>query len=128
MTVPKQPPHIPRKHARQQLVLKVEFDDADGFRSNYLTDLSDGGVRIETSMEVGQRVLLNISFLGFVEPQQLDAIVQWTLPPNHPEGPASGLAFVDLADDARHWLSELLDASTNVFVSADRIKRSFPIV
>ncbi|MBA3541198.1 MAG: PilZ domain-containing protein, partial [Deltaproteobacteria bacterium] len=64
-------PPTQRRHARSQLVLKVEFDDAAGFRSNYLSDLSEGGVRIHTTMEVGQRILLNISFLGFVEPIQI---------------------------------------------------------
>lgn len=106
------PPFSPRKHIRQQLVLKVEFDDAEGFRSNYLSDLSEGGVRINTTLEIGQHILLNISFLRFVEPLQIEAVVQWTLPSNHPEGPASGLAFVNPSPQARTWLSNVLDAST----------------
>ncbi len=50
MTLPPGPPRQ-RRHSRQQLVLKVEFDDAAGFRSNYLSDLSEGGVRINTALE-----------------------------------------------------------------------------
>ena len=117
-----QPP-IPRRHQRQQLVLKVEFEDPAGFRSNYLSDLSEGGVRINSSMEVGQRLMLNISFLGFVEPMQIEAIVQWTLPATHPDGPASGLAFVDATDEARAWLADVLDASTQVFITAESPSR-----
>jgi Tfp pilus assembly protein PilZ len=97
--------------------LKVEFDNAAGFRSDYLSDLSEGGVRINTSMEVGQHFLLNISFLGFVDPLQIEAVVQWSLPPTHPDGPAAGLAFVDPSPEARAWLSDVLDASnTQIFI------------
>jgi hypothetical protein len=112
-----QPPPHPtgqRRHQRQQLVLKVEYDDAEGFRSNFLSDLSEGGVRINTTLEVGQRILLNISFLRFVEPVQIEAVVQWTLPSSHPDGPSSGLAFVDPTPEATAWLADVLDASTQL--------------
>jgi len=110
------PPPIPRRHPRQQLVLKVEFDDAACFRSNYLSDLSEGGVRIGTSMDVGQRFLLHISFLGFVEPLQIEAVVQWSLPEAHPDGPATGLAFLAPPPEAIAWLSDILEASTQTYI------------
>lgn len=106
---------VERRHSRQQLTLKVEFDDHAGFRSNYLSNLSEGGVRINTSLEVNQRLTLNISFLGFVDPVQLDAVVMWSLPATHPDGPASGLAFVDPSPEAQMWLNDLLDADTGIF-------------
>lgn len=116
---------MPRRRMRQQLVLKVEFDDAAGFRSNYLSDFSEGGVRISTSMEVGQSFLLNISFAGLVEPLQIEAVVQWSLPASHPDGPAAGLRFVDPSPEAAAWLADVLDASTSTFIitpeSADRV-------
>jgi Tfp pilus assembly protein PilZ len=110
------PPPIPRRHPRQQLILKVEFDDAACFRSNYLSDLSEGGVRVGTSMDVGQRFLLHISFLGFVEPLQIEAVVQWSLPETHPDGPAAGLAFLAPPPEATAWLSDILEASTQTYV------------
>jgi hypothetical protein len=64
--------------------LKVEFDNAAGFRPDYLSDLSEGGVRINTSMAVGQHFVLHISFLGFVDPLHIEAVVQWSLPASHP--------------------------------------------
>ncbi|HVK85296.1 MAG TPA: PilZ domain-containing protein [Kofleriaceae bacterium] len=112
------PPPFSRRHARQQLVLKVEFDDAEGFRSNFLSDLSEGGLRVNTVLEVGQRFTLNISFLKFVEPIQVEAVVQWTQGEDHEDGPASGLAFVDPTEDVRDWISEVLDAETNVHMIA----------
>lgn len=112
-----------RRHARQELVLKVEFDDAEGFRSNFLSDLSEGGVRINTALEVGQHILLNISFLGFVAPVQIAAIVQWSQPATDPEGAASGLAFVNPTPEARAWLSEVLEASSQMVALPEEASR-----
>ncbi|MCX5744492.1 MAG: PilZ domain-containing protein [Proteobacteria bacterium] len=116
-------PPSQRRHARSQLVLKVEFDDATNFRSNYLSDLSEGGVRIHATMEVGLHILLNISFLGFVEPIQIEAVVQWSQPESHPDGAASGLAFVDPSPEASAWLFDVLDASTQVFAAPEQPSR-----
>ncbi len=116
-------PPVPRRHARQQLVLKVEFDGPEGFRSNFLSDLSEGGVRLNTTMEIGHHILLNISFLGFVDPMEIEAVVQWTQPATHPEGPASGLAFVNPSPEARAWLTEVLDASTQVYIIPENSSR-----
>lgn len=109
-------PPIARHQLRHQLVLKVEFEDVAGFRSSYLSDLAEGGVRISTSMEVGQRCLLHISFLGFVDPFQIEAVVQWSLHAIHPEGPAAGLAFIDPSPEAVAWLSDILHASTKPYL------------
>lgn len=38
-------------------------------------------------MEVGQHFLLDLSFLGFVDRLQIEAVVQWSLPATHPDGP-----------------------------------------
>lgn len=118
-----QPPPSTRRHTRTQLVLKVEFDDRAGFRSNFLSDLSQGGVRINASLVVGQRLTLNISFLGFVEPLQIDAVVQWSLPATDPDGPASGLAFVDVTPEAQSWLGEVLDASSQIAITPEEPSR-----
>ena len=116
-------PPIPRHHPRQQLILKVEFDSAAGFRSNYLSDLSEGGIRLNTSMEVGERFVLHLSFLGFVEPLHIEAVVQWSLPDTHPDGPAAGLAFVDPSPEARGWLNDVLDSSTQIFILSESAHR-----
>jgi Tfp pilus assembly protein PilZ len=113
-------PSTPRHHPRQQLILKVEFENAAGFRSSYLSELSEGGVRIHRGMEVGQQFVLHISFLGFVDPLHIEAVVRWSLPASHPDGPASGLAFVDPSPEALAWLSDVLDASsTQIFIALE---------
>src|SRR5262245_2288576 len=107
---------IERRHLRQQLMLKVEFDDMAGFRSNYLTDLSEGGLRVNAELQVGQRFTLHISFLGFVEPIQIEAVVKWSLSATEPDGPAAGLAFVNPSLEAHGWLTDILDTSTEIYV------------
>lgn len=116
-------PPISRRHARQQLVLKVEFENPEGFRSNFLSDISEGGLRLNAALEIGQVILLNISFLGFVEPIEIEAVVQWTQPASHPDGAASGLAFVNPSPEAKTWLAEVLDASTQVYILPENSSR-----
>jgi hypothetical protein len=97
-------------------VLKVEFESASGFRASYLGgDFADGGIRIGTSLEIGQRLVLHISFQS-VEPLQIEAVVRWSLPATHADGPASGLAFVEPTPEAAAWLSDVLDSSTQVYI------------
>ncbi len=109
------PPTI-RRRPSQKLVLKIEFDSASGFRANYLGgDFQDGGIRVGTSMEIGQRLVLHISFQGG-EPLQIEAVVRWSLPASNPDGPASGLAFVDPTPEATAWLGDVLDSSTQVYI------------
>ncbi|HET7503332.1 MAG TPA: PilZ domain-containing protein [Kofleriaceae bacterium] len=101
----------PRRHARQQLVLKVEYDGPAGFCSDFLTDLSEGGLRINSRLEPGLRLALQLSFLGFVHPVQVEVEVVWVIPATRPGGPASGLAFIDPSPEARAWLAAILDHS-----------------
>jgi hypothetical protein len=123
MTRPRPVTHNNRQHSRQQLILKVEFDGPAGFRTDFLSNLSQGGLRINSSLEVGQRFMLDISFLGFVEPIQIEAEVQWAIPASHPEGPASGLAFIDPSPEAQYWLTDILDSSTVIRFAPDMAER-----
>ena len=109
------PSSLPRCHPRPQLVLQIGFDDAAGFRSSYLSDVSGGGVRITTSLHVGQRFFLSISAAGCRRPLQIEAVVQWSLPEAHPDGPAAGLAFLDPSPEAIVWLSDALAPSTGAY-------------
>jgi Tfp pilus assembly protein PilZ len=111
------PPHRWRR-TRQRVVLNIEYESASAFRASYLPDLPEGGIRIGTSMEVGQRILLNITFHGYGEPLQIGAVVRWSLPATHPDGPAAGLEFVEPSPEAVAWLTDVLDSSTQVYLLA----------
>jgi hypothetical protein len=107
-----QPMSRNRRHSRQQIVLKVEFESPAGFRSDFLSNISSGGLRLNSTLEVGQRFMLHISFFGFVEPIQIEAEVQWSIPASAPDGPASGLAFIDPSPGTAAWLADILEPST----------------
>lgn len=114
--MPRHPPTTIRRRPSQKVALKVEFESASSFRASYLGgDFADGGIRVGTSMEIGQRLVLHISFQGG-EPLQIEAEVRWALPASHPDGPASGLAFVDPSPEAVAWLGDVLDSSTQVYI------------
>jgi Tfp pilus assembly protein PilZ len=107
-----------RHKSRQQLILKVEFENATGFAVNYLSDLPKGGVRVHTSMTVGQHVLLSVSIPGVAKPLEIGASVQWSFPASHPDGPAAGLAFLDPSPEARTWLGDVLGAGKQAALSS----------
>jgi hypothetical protein len=118
MTLGLLPSPLPRCQPRPQLVLQIEFDDAAGFRSSYLSDASGAGIRIATSMQVGQRFFLSISSPGCGRPLQIEAVVQWSLPDAHPDGPAAGLTFIDPSPEATAWLGDALEPSTETYRGA----------
>lgn len=103
-----QSPQHPLQH---QLILKIEFDSATDFHADYLNDFPRGGVRIHASLEVGQRFMLHVLVLGVANLLQIEGVVQWSLPRADPDGPTSGLAFVDPSLEARAWLADILGAS-----------------
>jgi PilZ domain len=109
----------PRPTPRQQLILQVEFDSAASFRASYLSNLSGGGLRVDTSLPVGLALSLHISFRGLVDLFEIKAAVQWSLPGPHPEGPAAGLAFVDPSPAARAWLDEVLGGSARTGIAPE---------
>ncbi len=118
------PPQRPRRRARQQLALRVEFEDAASFRSSYLPNFPDGGVRIGTSMEVGQRFLLDISFFRAGDPAQIETVVEWSLSAAQPDDPAAGLRFLSPSPEAAAWLADILDVSTSTFIITPEAART----
>ena len=107
-----------QNHRLQHLVIKLEFDDLAAFHAHYLRDISGGGLRISASMAVGQRFRLDVSVPGFGEPLQIEAMVQWSLPARHPDGPAAGLAFLDPSREATAWLRDVHDAGARTVAAA----------
>lgn len=65
--------------ARTEMVLKVEYDQPTDLLADYLTNLSQGGLFICTSVpfEVGQEISFSVSFPGLLEPIELTGIVRW---------------------------------------------------
>lgn len=71
-----------RKEHREPLVLKVEYDDADGLVGDYTTNISQGGTFVLTHrhFELGAPVTLVLSFPGLIKPLPLAGQVKWIKP------------------------------------------------
>ena len=68
-----------RRDIRHATLLKVEYPNQDKVLSDYLTNLSEGGVFIETNdhYELGQTIDFCISFPGLFKPIECQGKVQW---------------------------------------------------
>lgn len=98
-----------RVDARYDLILKVEFGSVAQFHSDYLSNLSSGGLRLHTDhpLKVGQRLDLNLSFPGMLAAVTVEAEVRWTKPD---EGEA-GVAFTNLDARAKKHIERLVEAA-----------------
>lgn len=105
---------------RRSLLLKVEYQLDGVYHAEYVHNISMGGLLLSGEIEVGTRLVLRLSFLGFLAPLSLVAQVRWSEAESD-EGPAqSGLEFVALNETADEWLSSLLGGT---FSNDDRMKR-----
>jgi adenylosuccinate lyase len=100
-----------RSRPRYNLVLKVDYKWEDEFHFDYLTDLSEGGMRLRTSLPLrpGQRLTVRISFGKLFTPLEIDVEVRWVEPEGEP--PMAGVAFVDMSVDTKMRLEALIQAA-----------------
>jgi tryptophanase len=97
-----------RRGPRHEFLLKVEFTSEEQFHTEYLTDISEGGLRLHTAtpFEVGQDLRVSVSFPRLLDPLEIDTTVRWV----HPKGDGfeTGVAFRNLSPDTRGKLDALL--------------------
>lgn len=91
-------PHEKRKHPRVELLLKITYDRAEDFLSDYTSNASTGGVFIATDkpFQIGEQIIFDISFPGLVQPIHCRGIVRWRRQPEDADeaNPAGiGVAF-----------------------------------
>lgn len=99
-----------RKDSRADLVLKVEYADAEGFLQDYTVNISRGGtmIRVSRSLVEGNRVDLILSFPGLLSPITLTGVVRWV----QEEEPGEYTAGVEFEEhDPGKWseLERLVD-------------------
>lgn len=102
-----------RKHPRVQAVLKVEYQRPADLLEDYITDLSEGGIFIRTSLplEVGQQIQFSLSFPGLLEPVNLVGVVRWrreTTDDDEQFPTGIGVEFLFSDDNARQQLRALV--------------------
>jgi len=71
--------HDARKHARSEILLKVEYPGYEDFIHDYTENISKGGTFIYSDREwhVGDRLRLTLSFPGLLRPIHLRGEVAW---------------------------------------------------
>lgn len=84
-----------RRHIRASVELAVEYRTAGGFLVSYSTDLSYGGVFLETPspLEQGTSVTLRMHVPGLGEPLETEATVAWVRNKATAEGSAPGMGL-----------------------------------
>jgi two-component system chemotaxis response regulator CheY len=95
-----------RTSPRRDIILRVDYDDAAEFWSDYTENLSVGGTFILTNQqfERGDEVSFGISFPGLLEPIKLRGEVVWRRPPGRSDRdapPGIGVRFLFRDDTER---------------------------
>src|SRR5690242_19730179 len=95
---------------RTELTLKVEFETVGQLQTDYLTNLSSGGLFLHTELPlpVGSKLQLTISFPGGLDPIVAEVEVRWRSA-NHPSAqPGLGVQFINIAPAAKARLEQLI--------------------
>jgi uncharacterized protein (TIGR02266 family) len=92
-----------RKCPRVTAILKVEYETADGLAVDYLTDLSDGGLFIRTTLpfEIGETISFTLSFPGLLDPLPLQGIVRRKQGAAGPQDQDQGVGVEFVFSDAK---------------------------
>ncbi len=104
-----------RRAAPRVLVdLEVDYASEDNYLFAYITDISETGIFVRTTSPEQPGTRLNLRFRpdGASEQLELEGEVIWVNPfrPGAPDNlhPGMGIRFVDLDDDVRDQLLELV--------------------
>jgi uncharacterized protein (TIGR02266 family) len=83
-----------RRHERQTVILRVDYDGADDLVGDYTDNLSLGGTFVATTraLPIGTEVRLVLSFPGLLEPVAIDGAVRWT---RDDDDPGVGIEFAE---------------------------------
>lgn len=91
-----------RKDPRANVLLKVDYPDAEDFLNDYTINISRGGtlIRVSRKLTEGELVELVLSFPGLLEPITLTGVVRWT----QEEGESDFTAGVEFEEqDQKRW-------------------------
>jgi len=99
-----------RKYPRAAAILKVEYNPELDAAGDYLTDLSEGGIFIRTTVpfEVGSTIYFAISFPGLLDPVPLGGVVRWKKLNVGPQEQGVGVEFVFRDEQTRNVIRDLV--------------------
>ncbi len=95
-----------RRHARAEVTLLVDYQDADDLVGDFTDNLSSGGTFVATSraLAIGTRVRLALSFPGLLEPIHVEGEVRWLR-----TGTEAGVGIEFLAGDGKDRLAAIIE-------------------
>ena len=95
-----------RRHARAEVTLLVDYQDADDLVGDYTDNLSSGGTFVATGRALphGTRVRLALSFPGLMEPIHVDGEVRWSR-----TGDEAGVGIEFLEGEGRDRLAAIIE-------------------
>jgi uncharacterized protein (TIGR02266 family) len=113
-----------RKEARATTEIRVEYRTVGSFLSDYLVNISKGGMFIHTRnpLKVGAVVRLVFSLPGMPFPFDLTGEVKWTQtePSDRSPLPGMGLAFVDMDTRIQRRIETFVKKHADAVTDADR--------
>lgn len=100
-----------RRHARAEVTLLVDYQDADDLVGDYTDNLSGGGTFVATARPLpeGTRVRLALSFPGLLEPIHVEGTVRWSRGPSDGDGGAVGVGLEFEAGEGRERLAAVIE-------------------
>lgn len=113
-------PEEKRQDQRFCLVLQVQYPGQEGFIDDSTENLSAGGafVRTERPLAVGDRIPLNLTFPGLLDPLALIGVVTWVRPKREDEPAGVGIQIPEDRPQDRSKLRDLMNRANPSSVTA----------
>ena len=102
-----------RRFPRTASLLKVDYRSSSELLSDYLHDLSEGGlfVRTDLDLQVGQRLRFAVSFPGLLDAVELEGVVRWRTSRQGEggvRGKGVGCEFLFRTAEQKRWIAQLV--------------------
>lgn len=101
-----------RKHPRIDVWIEVTFKSSNEFVTSYMSNISKGGVYIQTEdpMDLGTVLALTFQLPGQENLIKIKGKVVWYNPPGGMKVPGMGVQFAEMPEEDRHILEGFLEA------------------
>ena len=101
-----------RQHSRVDTWLEVTFQSSHELMSSYMSNVSKGGMFIQTEnvLDLGQVLALTFQLPGQDNLIRIKGVVVWKVPPGGLLKPGMGVQFTEMPDEDRHILEGFMQA------------------
>jgi len=102
-----------RAYPRRVCRMSVRLRDAKELEEYLIKDLGEGGVFVETfyPSRVGSKVELEFLVEGGKSPLLVRGEVVWVRNPWESPSPGMGIKFLEVSEEARRWMREIVEGN-----------------